>query len=58
MGLFALLIMWLWNWIVPDLFHLQNITFWQAFALNGLTTVLFKPSSALFQIRDAAQEVK
>jgi len=35
-------VMWLWNALVPDLFHLGPITFWQALGLNLLCSILFK----------------
>lgn len=48
-GAFALLAalptMWLWNWLMPELFALKEVTFWQALGLNFLTTILFKGSS-------------
>ena len=34
--------MWLWNYLMPDLFGLQDITIWQAFAMNMLSSLLFK----------------
>ena len=35
-------LMWLWNWIMPELFYLDTITFWQAVGLNLLTGILFR----------------
>ena len=35
-------VMWLWNWIIPELFYLDTITFWQAVGLNLLSSILFK----------------
>jgi len=35
-------LMWLWNWLIPTIFNLPEITFWQALGLNALTTILFK----------------
>ena len=35
-------LMLLWNWLMPMLFNLPEITFWQALGLNALTTILFK----------------
>lgn len=37
--------MFLWNYLVPDITRgaLTSITFWQAFWLNFLTSILFKP---------------
>jgi hypothetical protein len=37
-------LMWLWNWLMPGIFNLPEITFWQALGLNALSTILFKPS--------------
>jgi hypothetical protein len=35
-------VMWLWNWLAPELFHLPLITFWQAVGLLVLCHLLFK----------------
>lgn len=40
--IWALPTMWLWNWLMPYLFNLPTIGFWQALGLNALTTILFK----------------
>ena len=32
----------LWNWLMPTLFNLPVITFWQALGLNMLAGILFK----------------
>ena len=37
-------LMWLWNWLMPSIFSIPEITFWQALGLNALSTILFKPS--------------
>ena len=37
-------LMWLWNWLMPTIFNLPEITFWQALGINALSTILFKPS--------------
>jgi len=37
-------VMLLWNWLMPELFHLSEVTFWQAIGLNLLCTILFRPS--------------
>lgn len=40
-------IMWLWNWLMPVIFGLVKITFWQSFGINLLCGILFKnPSSS------------
>jgi hypothetical protein len=47
---FALLMafptMWLWNWLMPAIFGLKVITFWQALGINFLCGILFKGSSS------------
>jgi len=40
--LFGFVIMWLWNWLMPDLFGLPEIRFWQAWGLVVLSHILFK----------------
>ena len=37
-------VMLLWNWLMPEIFGLSEITFWQAIGLNVLCTILFRPS--------------
>ncbi len=32
----------LWNWLMPAMFALGKITFWQALGLNVLCNILFK----------------
>lgn len=34
--------LWLWNWLMPVIFGLPTITFWQALGLNVLSSILFK----------------
>ena len=36
----------LWNWLMPEIFAIKVITFWQAWGINFLAGVLFKNSSA------------
>ena len=55
MTIIGLLILWvmllgmplqlLWNWLMPNIFGLPEITFWQAIGLNLLSTILFKPTT-------------
>ena len=40
--LFGLIVMWLWNWLMPTIFGLTTITFWQAWGLVVLSHILFK----------------
>jgi len=42
--LFGYPTMLLWNWLMPDLFSLPYITFWQACGINLLASILFKPT--------------
>lgn len=43
--LFALPVMWLWNWLMPVIFGLKTIGLLQAWGLNVLCGFLFKSSS-------------
>jgi hypothetical protein len=38
----AFLVMWLWNIVVPSMFDLPRIGYWQAFCLYYLCGLLFK----------------
>jgi len=40
-------LMMLWNWLMPLLFELPEITFWQACGLQLLATILFKSNVKL-----------
>jgi hypothetical protein len=39
--LFGELVMHLWNWLLPPIFGLHMITFWQALGLLLLSRILF-----------------
>ncbi|HPA09946.1 MAG TPA: hypothetical protein PLV73_03895 [Treponemataceae bacterium] len=41
-GLFGLLIMSLWNALMPDIFGLKTISYWQAWGLFLLSFIFFK----------------
>jgi len=41
---YALPVMWIWNWMMPELFALPVITFWQAFWGTFMCGLLFKGS--------------
>jgi hypothetical protein len=43
--LLGLPLMLLWNWLMPMLFGMPYLTFWQAVGLNILSTILFKSTS-------------
>jgi hypothetical protein len=34
----------LWNWLMPTIFNLPYIGFWQACGINLLASILFKPT--------------
>jgi hypothetical protein len=38
---FATAVWQLWNWLLPDLFHVPEIGYWQACGLLGLCWLLF-----------------
>jgi hypothetical protein len=38
---FGWLVMILWNWVMPPIFHLGEIAYWQAFGLMVLAKLLF-----------------
>jgi membrane protein required for beta-lactamase induction len=40
-------LMLLWNWLMPIIFGLPEITFWQAIGLNLLSTILFKSTTTV-----------
>lgn len=42
--LFALPMMWLWNWLMPDLFSMPTISFAQAWGILVLSGLLFRTS--------------
>lgn len=44
--LFGYGIMWMWNYVCPELFGLPRITFWQAFWLYVLVQFLFTRGSS------------
>ncbi len=44
-GFFVLagfIVVWLWNWLMPGIFRLPQIGFWQAWGLLVLSSILFK----------------
>lgn len=44
--LMSLPIMWIWNWLMPDIFGLTTITFVQAIGLSLLSNLLLKSQSS------------
>ena len=45
--LLGLPLMWLWNWLMPVIFKLPEITFLQAVGLNVLSSILFKTTASI-----------
>jgi len=41
MILFTFVVMWLWNWLVPDLFNGPELNYWQTLGLFILSKILF-----------------
>jgi hypothetical protein len=39
--LFGLFVMLLWNWLMPELFGLKAVSYWQAWGLLALSCLLF-----------------
>ena len=44
--LFGLILMALWNWLMPEIFGLPAISYWQAWGLVLLAHILFKGGHA------------
>ena len=40
--LFGWVVMLLWNWLMPELFGLKRLNYWQAWGLLALCSILFK----------------
>ena len=38
---FSFLVMWLWNWLMPAVFGLHAISYWQALGVLVLSKILF-----------------
>ncbi len=41
-AVFTFAVMWLWNWLMPAIFGLHTIRFWQALGLLVLCKILFR----------------
>jgi hypothetical protein len=41
MFLFGLVVMALWNWLMPEIFGLKTLTYWQAWGVLALSCILF-----------------
>lgn len=44
--LFAFPVMWLWNYLMPELFGLKEIGLWQSFCLLLLSGFLFRSGAS------------
>lgn len=44
--LIAFPVKWLWNYVMPTIFNLQMISYWQSFCILLLSGLLLKPTSA------------
>jgi high-affinity Fe2+/Pb2+ permease len=42
--LFGFVIMWLWNWLMPHIFGLPAISYWEGWGLLILSSILLKGS--------------
>jgi hypothetical protein len=42
LALFGWVVMLLWNWLMPDIFGLKQVNYWQAWGLLVLSWILFK----------------
>ena len=40
-------VMLLWNWLMPEIFGLPEITFWQAIGINILSAILVRSSHTI-----------
>jgi len=47
----ALILMFAWNYVIPFLFHLPELSFLKAFALSIVSNVLFKPNGNLASLK-------
>jgi hypothetical protein len=43
--LLGLPLQFLWNWLMPSLFNLRDISFWEAVGLNLMAAILFRPTT-------------
>ncbi|MBN2534360.1 MAG: hypothetical protein JXB88_15845 [Spirochaetales bacterium] len=42
LALFGWIVMLLWNWLMPEIFGLKSLNYWQAWGVLVLCTILFK----------------
>ena len=49
------IVRWLWNWLLPPLFGVREVTFWQALGLLALCRILFGGLGMRGSSRDGAR---
>lgn len=49
LALFTLFFRWLWNITMPEVFSTKSLTFWQAFRILLLASILFGGSTRVFE---------
>jgi len=47
----SIILMFAWNYVMPFLFHLPELSFLKAFALSIVSNVLFKPNGNLASLK-------
>ena len=48
--IFILIVQFLWNKLMPELFNIKQITFWQTFGLLILTHLLFNSCNNMYSM--------
>lgn len=51
LSIIPFIIMVLWNWLMPFIFGLPEITFWMALGISVLFTILFKGKIIINEIK-------
>lgn len=49
LAVFTLFFRWLWNITMPEVFSTKSLTFWQAFRILLLASILFGGSTRVFE---------
>jgi hypothetical protein len=49
-------VMWVWNWIMPYLFQLPHINFWQSWGILFLSASLFKSNTFTQKPKETAKD--
>jgi hypothetical protein len=53
----AVPVYYLWNWLMPEIFGLKSINFWQAWGLLFLCSFLFRMSSSISYEKSKEKEI-